>query len=94
MILGGVLLVGGGLAVAGGAAALAGASAYAYKRRQKKNKRRKKREGKEQTVFGEHLEDVTSLSENELPLIFDLCITWLENNGAYNEIVRLAPSSI
>jgi len=77
IVVGGLLLT----AAAGGAAAAAGgASAYLYRRKQKK-KAKKKKAQKEQVVFGQHLEEVTSLSENDLPKVFDFTICWLGDNG-------------
>ena len=79
IVVGGLLLT----AAAGGAAAAgAGASAYLYRRKQKKKAKKKKKQ-KEQIVFGQHLEEVTCLSENDLPKVFDFTVCWLENNGRF-----------
>ena len=75
-------VVGTGLIAAAGAGAAitAGASAYIYKKKQRK-KEKKKKAKKERAVFGQHLEEVTRLSDNDLPIVFDYTITWLEENG-------------
>ena len=75
-------VIGTGLVAAAGASAAitAGAGAYFYKRKQKKKAKQKKAK-KERAVFGQHLEEVTRLSESDLPIVFDYTLSWLENNG-------------
>lgn len=76
-------IVGTGLVAAGaaGTAAAGVAGAYIYKRKQNQKKKKKRKAQKESCVFGQHLEEVTLLSNNDLPEIFDYTITWLECNS-------------
>lgn len=74
-------VIGTGLVAAGaaGTAAAGIAGAYLYKRKQRR-KRKKRKAQKEQCIFGQHLEEVTLQSANELPEIFDFTTSWLDGN--------------
>lgn len=80
-------ILGTGLVAAGaaGTAAAGAAGAYWYKRKQKR-KAKKKKALKEGCIFGQHLEEVTRLSVNELPEVFDCTLCWLQTNCKYNKV--------
>lgn len=81
-------VLGTGLVAAGavGTAAAGAAGAYWYKKKQKR-KAKKKKAFKENCVFGQHLEEITRLSPNELPEVFDYVLCWLQTNCKYKNIL-------